>query len=110
MTDLPNLPPITDHAFMREVRRHCEDMSRSMEQIAADLGCDVDHLVRWIMLYREPRNKTARPLDYYKKDGPPITFDGRAIRTDSDLYSAAQRFKNWQRSHSGAAKTLARTK
>lgn len=98
MTDLPNLPPINDYLFMREVRRQCEDMSKSMEQIATDLGCDVDDLVRWVMLYREPRNKSARPLDYYKKDGPPITFDGRAVRTDSDLSKEAQRFENWRRS------------
>lgn len=97
MTDLPNLPPITDHAFMREVRRQCENMSKSMEQIATDLGCNVDDLVRWIMLYREPRNKTARPSDFYSKSGPPIAFDGRAIRTDADLSKEAQRFENWRR-------------
>lgn len=102
MTEFPNLPPITDHAFMRLVRKRCEDMSRSMAEIATELGCDVDDLCRWIMAYREPQ----RPKPYVNKYGPAISFDGRTIASNGDLSNEAARFKAWKRSHEGAVTTL----
>lgn len=95
---MSNLPPITDHAFMREIRRHVA-MPKPMSQIAADLGVDVDDLCAWIMAYREP--KKHKPVDN-SKYGPAIAFDGRPIRADCDLTQEAQRFKAWKRQHDGA--------
>jgi transposase-like protein len=99
MSEYPCLPPITDHAFMRLVRERCKNMDRSMAEIAEELGCNVDDLVRWIMAYREP--KKHRSVDTTKY-GPAIAFDGRAIRTNADLSSEAARFKAWKRQHDGA--------
>jgi hypothetical protein len=101
MSEYPCLPPITDHAFMRLVRKRCEDMSRSMAEIASELGCDVDDLCRWIMTYREP--KKHRSVDTSKR-GPAIAFDGRSITSHNDLSHEAARFKAWKRQHDGAAR------
>ena len=69
---MTNLPPLNDHAFFREVRRHCEDMSRSMSEIAADLGVDVDDLCRWIMAYKAPKaHKTVDNSKYGPAIAPP---------------------------------------
>lgn len=96
MSENPCLPPITDHAFMRLVKKRCEDMSRSMAEIAAELGCDVDDLCRWIMAYREPR---VRPAKNNSKYGPPI-------RTAEFGHGAAA-FKAWKRQHDGVKATRA---
>ena len=99
MTDHPNLPPLHDHAFYKLVQKRCEDMSRSMDEIAGELGCTADELCRWIMAYREP--KKHRSVDTTKY-GPAIAFDGRSIRTHGDLSQEAARFKAWKRQHDGA--------
>lgn len=94
------LPPLTDHAFMRLVRKRCEDYSRSMAEIAMELGCTPDELCRWIMAYREPR--PAKPV----APVAPITFEGRPLR-NMDEYDAASRFAAWRRSRKGAKAQLA---
>lgn len=96
------LPPISDHAFWRLVReRYDSNPDRSTPEIAAELGCTAEELVRWVLAYKGPAKRKS--VDN-SKFGPPLTFDGRAIHSDADL---AQRFKNWRRQHVGAAKACA---
>lgn len=104
MTDFPNLPPITDHAFMREVHRHCDDMSKSMVEIATELGCDVDDLCRWVMAYKAPHR--AKP--YRGKSTPAVTYQGRTISSMDDYAHEAAAFKVWKREHDGVVAALGR--
>lgn len=94
---MSNLPPITDHAFMRLVRKRCEDMSRSMAEIAEELGCTPDELCRWIMAYRQPKN---RP--YISRDSIPIYHVGSQA---ADPGMNARRFAAWRKAQMGAAET-----
>ena len=92
-----NLPPFNDRAFMRLVSKRCEDMSRSMAEIAAELGCTPDELCRWIMSYREPK---AKP--YFNRDSIPVfevSKQGDGIDTN------ARRFAAWRKAQRGAAET-----
>lgn len=95
---MSNLPPLTDHAFMRLVRKRCEDMSRSMAEIAAELGCTPDELCRWIMAYREPRKDKA----YVNRDSGPIFAVGSMA---ADPGTNARRFSAWRKAQAGAAAT-----
>lgn len=95
---MSNLPPLTDHAFMRLVRKRCEDMSRSMAEIAGELGCTPDELCRWIMAYREPRKDKPLPVV------EPITYAGHRLN-DLEDFDRARRFEAWRRQQAGAAET-----
>lgn len=94
---MSNLPPITDHAFMRLVSKRCEDMSRSMAEIAAELGCSPDELCRWIMSYRQPK---AKP--YFNRDSIPTFEVSKQAGSDTN---DARRFAAWRKQHAGAAET-----
>lgn len=94
----PDLPPISDHGFMRIIREQVA-LPKPMSQIAMDLGVEVDDLCEWIMKYKEP--KPHKPVDNTKY-GAAIAFDGRVIRDASDLAHEAARFKAWKRQHDGA--------
>lgn len=97
----PNLPPLTDHAFMREIRRLVKaEPPKPMTRIAADLGVDVDDLCAWIMAYKEPKRKA-----YVNRMSEPVTYAGRSIRSDDDYRKAAAKFAAWKRQHDGAAET-----
>lgn len=91
-----SLPPITDHAFMRLVRKRCEDMSLSMAEIAAELGCDVDELCRWIMAYKAPRK--GKP--YLNRYSAPVVS-----RTSANPRRNAADFVAWRKATEGAAAT-----
>lgn len=93
-----SLPPITDHAFMRLVSKRCEDMSRSMAEIAAELGCSPDELCRWIMSYRQPK---AKP--YFNRESIPV-FEVSKQGDGADT-NDARRFAAWRKQKAGAAAT-----
>lgn len=94
---MSNLPPITDHAFMRLVSKRCEDMSRSMAEIAAELGCTPDELCRWIMSYRQPK---AKP--YFSRDSiQTFEMPQKSLALDTN----ARRFAAWRKAQAGAAET-----
>lgn len=95
----PNLPPLHDHAFMKLIRKRCEDMSRSMEEISGELGCTADELCRWIMAYREPKKRPSQDTTKY---GPPIAVSGAAIKSHRHL---AQQYEVWKRQHDGVIAT-----
>lgn len=99
MSEYPCLPPITDHAFMRLIRKRCEDMSKSMAEIAEELGCDVDDLCRWVMAYKAPKKHTSRDTTKY---GPPIEAGGFPVRSHAAM---ARGFEEWRRAKEGAAAT-----
>lgn len=95
---MSNLPPITDHAFARMVEKRFQDMSRSSEEIAAEIGCTADELCRWFLAYRKPRQKRAAPSI------EPVTYAGQPLR-DMDAYDQARKFASWRKAQEGAAAT-----
>lgn len=94
------LPPITDHAFARLIKARCEDMSRSMAEIAAEVGATPDELCRWIMRYQEP--KPSQPV---KRGGPAIAAPDTVVRDRWSMSQNAQRMAAWRKQHEGAAAT-----
>lgn len=96
-----NLPPLSDHAFMRTIRQQVAT-PKPMSRIALELGVDVDDLCAWIMAYKEPKRKP-----YVNRMSEPVTYAGRAIRSDDDYRKAAARYAAWKRAKEGAAKALA---
>lgn len=96
---MSTLPPITDHAFAQLVKRRCEDMSRSMAEIAAELGSTPDELCRWIMAYKEPR----RNKPYVNRQSP-------AQITTTPHSADAKRFANWRKQREGARTALENAK
>lgn len=86
-----DLPPITDHAFWREVKKRLMDYSKSMPEIAAELGVDCKDLVRWIELYKPPKKHTSRDTS---KHGPAIEAGGFPVRTHAAM---ARGFDQWRK-------------
>lgn len=67
---MSSLPPITDHAFWRLVReRYDANADRSTPEIAAEIGCTAEELVRWVLAYKGP--KKSKSVDN-SKYGPAI--------------------------------------
>lgn len=92
-----NLPPLTDHAFWRNLRVQC-NTDKPMSRIAAELGVDVDDLCRWIMAYKAP--KQSKP--YVNRQSPPLGFT-TPERSHWSSPQSAQRFANWRKARDGAA-------
>lgn len=96
-----NLPPLTDHAFMRALRLQC-NTTKPMSRIAAELGVDVDALCAWIMAYTAKPKAKAKP--YVNRQSPAIEYS----HVDKDRYGAsrtAQRFAAWRKQQEGARAT-----
>ncbi len=97
---MKNLPPITDHAFMRMLRDQCRT-TKPMSRIAAELGVDVDDLCAWIMEYAPPK----RQKPYVNRQSPPLAY-ADPDRSHWSATTNAQRFMNWQKAQKGAAETI----
>lgn len=96
---MSNLPPITDHAFMRMLRDQC-NTPKPMSRIASELGVDVDALCEWIMAYKEPRQQ-----QYQNKGAGPILADHAGDPDPWSLPANAKRFAAWRKAQAGAAET-----
>lgn len=92
-----NLPPLSDHAFMRLLRVQVHT-TKPMSQIASELGVDLDDLMLWIMDYKDPK-KTA----YQNKGAAPIGRTQRAGGNGWSLAEQSRRQSAWERQHAGAA-------
>ena len=89
------LPPPTDHAFMKIVREKVNKCpGLSMAEIAAELGCEVDDLCRWVMNYKPPRRQRMVDTTRY---GPPIGNQSPTSSTND-----ARRFAAWRKAAEGA--------
>jgi len=96
---MSNLPPITEHAFMREIRKLVNATPpKPMTRIASDLGVDVDELCAWVMEYKEPKRKA-----YQHRDGMPLPEQSLPQREHWGLSGDAQRLANWRRQKEAAA-------
>lgn len=91
-----NLPPLSDHAFMRLLRVQVHT-TKPMSQIASDLGVDLDDLMLWIMEYKDPRKK-----EYQNKGAGPI---GEPKRPGNGWSPAehVRRQTAWEREQAGVA-------
>lgn len=105
ITDSPyigkNLPPLSDHAFMRLLRVQVHT-TKPLERIASELGVDLGDLMNWIDQYKDPpKLKRDAPLANAKY-GPPIGQPKRAS-TGWSLAEQGRRQNAWERQHAGAA-------
>lgn len=98
MTDLPNLPPITDHEFWKELRVRLLDYSKPMPAIAAELGCDCRDLCKWVELYQPPKRETRSGVL------------AAQISAHAPIASKGEKFQAWRKARDGASKTLAGAK
>lgn len=92
-----NLPPLSDHAFMRLLRVQVHT-TKPMSQIASELGVALPDLLQWIEDYREPKRTT-----YQNKGAAPIGKTQRAGGNGWSLAEQARRQTMWERQHAGAA-------
>lgn len=99
-----NLPPISDHAFMRLLRVQVHT-TKPLARIASELGVDLHDLMDWIDQYKDPpKLKRDAPLANAKY-GPPIGQPKRATGGWSRAVSARMK-ADWERQHNGAEEAL----
>lgn len=96
------LPPLTDHAFMRNLRLQC-NTSKPMAKIAAELGVDVGDLCDWIMAYTD---KPAKRKEYQNKGAGALGEPARGGGSGWSPAAQVRRQTAWQRQRDGAAATL----
>lgn len=95
-----NLPPLSDHAFMRLLRVQVHT-TKPLARIALELGVDLSDLMNWIDQYKDPpKLKRDAPL-VNAKYGPPIGQPKRA--TGWSLAEQSRRQSAWERQRAGAA-------
>jgi hypothetical protein len=92
-----NLPPLSDHAFWRNLRVQT-NTTKPMSQIASELGVDLDDLCAWIMAYTEKTPKKQK--EYVNRDSEPVNENSQYPASQS-----AQRFAAWRKAQEGAAST-----
>lgn len=92
-----NLPPLSDHAFMRLLRVQVHT-TKPMSQIASELGVDLDDLMAWVMAYKDPKKAI-----YLNKGADPIGKTQRAGGNGWSLAEQSRRQSAWERQRAGAA-------
>lgn len=85
----------TDVELYRLVEKRA-NQNLSWDEIAAEIGCEVDPLCEWFIAFNPPRE-----LPMVK--AAPITYAGKPQSYQS-LSAHAQRFANWRRQHEGASR------
>lgn len=96
-----NLPPLSDHAFMRLLRVQVHT-TKPMSQIASELGVDLDDLMLWIMDYTA---KPKKQKPYVNRQSPPLAY-ADPDRSHWSAPQTAQRFANWRKAQEGARAAL----
>lgn len=93
----------TDHELMKLIRKRVNQKpSIPMTQIAAELGCEVDLLCAFVMMYRE--QKPAR--DPHKNAPAIATNNSPGPGSYGALGETYRRRRNWERAKEGARLAL----
>lgn len=83
-----------DHERMRLIRARV-NAGKPMSAIAAEIGEDLDDLVKWIMTYKEPKRKP-----YVNRSTEPVYVSNEVYRPDT---FNSRRFAAWRKAKEGAA-------
>lgn len=93
MSDLPSL---SDHKFWAMVRKRLQDFSKSLPEIAAELGVDCKELTDGWLAYKPPQEMNRDTT------GPVY---GRGHKDSAGSYLAARRFAAWRKAKDGVVET-----
>lgn len=92
---MTNLPPLDDHAFWALVKARLQDFSKSLPQIADELGVDCHDLTHAWLAYKPPQQMPKASVNTF--------HGGRGNRDSAGSYLKAQRFRAWRQGRDGAA-------